>query len=1264
MHLDHTSRVAAAWSIDPAAPAWRQLDGTWVLVDLSGFTRLTESLTDRSADGAELLHRTLLTCFATLLDRAMVLGGDLIGFAGDAALVRFDGDGHVERGGDAAWAMPRGLAALPASVTGGRRLRVSTGVHTGPVTAVLTRTRQRGLFLVGPTISELVTLQDTAAAGQVLASPSVVSALPTSVVGEAIGSGRRLRRRLPDGTSLTAPPIDPLEPSTAALERTLTLLAPATRPLITAGARRGSYRTVSIGFVRIGGLDRIQEIGGPDRVADVLSEAAARIVDVTEELGVSWLDTDVGRGSVKVLLTAGAPDAVGDDEQRLLLALRRIVDTDPARLAAGAQRGRVFASHLGVPGRTSYTVLGDAANVAARALGLATDGEVVVANGLDVENRPSVSTRPLGAQVLKNHRRPVPMWRVDHVGPLAASRPAVRAEVAGAIRRDERDRIEAAWRDSAAGHGRRVSVVGEAGMGVSELIAGIVTRVGSVATAVSGDAFRRQVAYGVVGAVVESLFAGRSVDPRTLDAGDREGTTADGWTWLAGYAPALPAELADWVEPALAMASGRPSRSPEDARTAAARTRQVLAGLLAAAAPTPWLLAVDRLEDVDEASRSILRALQTATVDRPMMILTGGAAVEPGEHDPFVTTETVELRPLDPAEAASVLHSVAPALRDEQIERIVGAAGGNPFVLAELTADPDSPELPDSLQRVAAVLLDALPAALREPVQDASAFGIGFEPSVVAGVLDRPDLATAAAWADADAIVRVESDGSLWFRHAAYRAAAYESLPHRHRRELHGAIADHLARSGVAGDATLALHLQAAGRIDHALPLAVSAGRRAKSNGALVEAADLLDRAVEMARRVDRSLVGELLVERGEALAWLGDLTGASAAYRRARRAVDDARLGARLCHLEADVALSRGDRRRVVDRVRAGLALADSCPDRAPAERCRLLLDRGWDHHYRGRHENSRAVAEQALAVATEAADPELLGMAHLQLEMALSVVLDPGAVAHGDLALEHFASIGHDRYLGVALSNTGLTLMHLGRWDEALDRYERSTALARRLGRTADVALAELNAGFVRFRRREYAEAEALARRAWRTFDVIAYEPGRGFPRLLCGMIAAATERWDEADSDLAAARERFVAVGDDAMVVDCDVVRVAFLVARGRLVEAHALTTSVEPSLSVAEADVVIAHGRLLGQIEALLGIASGHDRMLQALERARSQRLVYDELLCLTALVEVERAGGPAAPAGAAADVADIERRLGLGQHAALTACAPIGSGASG
>ncbi len=71
-------------------PRHRELDGTCVLVDISGFTSLSEQLARRGRVGTEDLVTTLAEVFSALLS-ASEDGGDVLKFAGDALLLAYDG---------------------------------------------------------------------------------------------------------------------------------------------------------------------------------------------------------------------------------------------------------------------------------------------------------------------------------------------------------------------------------------------------------------------------------------------------------------------------------------------------------------------------------------------------------------------------------------------------------------------------------------------------------------------------------------------------------------------------------------------------------------------------------------------------------------------------------------------------------------------------------------------------------------------------------------------------------------------------------------------------------------------------------------------------------------------------------------------------------------------------------------------------------------------------------------------------------------------
>lgn len=1234
--FDHASRLATAWLSVDEPVGWRELEGTAVLADLTGFTRLTEALSHLGPEGTEVLHRSLTLCFSSLLGPSIDAGGDIIAFAGDAALVWFDGDGHVERAVESAMAMPPSLARVPAAVTGGKRLRGSIGVHTGQMTAMLLGSRQRGLVFCGEGISALVALESAAGAGQVVASEAVLAQLPSGRRGAAVGPGFEIKRRSAAGLRRVLRPAvrtaEPHETEPEAAARSLSLLAPPVRAVMVSGERSSEHRSASVGFVAIAHTDEMLRESGVGDVHARLSAAVDTIVRIGDELAVNWLDFDVGIDQIRMMFAAGAPTAVDDDEGRLVVALRRMIDQSELVLRAGAQRGRVFAGALGVPGRRTFTAIGDAVNVAARALGQAKDGELIAGDRMGVAQRPFVLADALGATTLKNRSMPVELWRVRAIegSPVTgASGPVSSPPAAYDAWAEERNRIGDAWTVASHGPGTALTIVADPGMDATALLrwAAVAAQPGGATITVIDalDAVEmRQRPYGSIDAIVRRLAGSAATGAWLSSAAAPSGLPED---WFAEAADALAEVVHDDIDP----------------MTAARRVRTALAAAIRHLVHGPWLLAIDELERVDEASRSVVDQL-VATIDEHtwLFVATCRTATAALVEDP---ARTITLAPLTDEAAGQFVIGIEPRLRDDQVARIVAAGRGHPFVLAELSGHPTDGELPDSLERLGVARLDALPPRTRRLVREASTFGAVVPLALAADVLERPELVDPDEWTDAVTVLVAGEPGTIVFRHDAYRIAAHDALPFQRRRELHGAIADRIASSDVPSDRILAWHYEEAGRLREAFPLAVAAGRAAQRSGALTDAADHFARAAALARQVDRGARGELLMEQATSLMGLGDLTGAERAFAAAARASSDPATHALLCSHRADLAIRRGQYRAARNWAQKGLTIVGPLGDEADEVRARLLLDDAGALYYQHRFEDSLRLAAEALDHAPSAM---AAGLAHLHLEMVHSALLQrTEATTHADAAIETFDAIGHDRYLGEALSNSGLMAVREGRWADALARYRRAAQVLARTGDTTHRAVVELNEGFLLLRQRCWSAAEVLGVRVQRVFDTAEIRVLGAYARLLRGQIATGEGRFDDALVAIDAAREQFVLGGDASMTLDCDVALMERRLRMGDAVGALAIAAPIARQIGVADETVALAFE--LCRAIALARTGSADDAMngiAAALARARTQQLPYWIWRSLSALAELEAIGGLAAPAGGGAEQGDLAVNLGI------------------
>jgi len=280
-------------------------------------------------------------------------------------------------------------------------------------------------------------------------------------------------------------------------------------------------------------------------------------------------------------------------------------------------------------------------------------------------------------------------------------------------------------------------------------------------------------------------------------------------------------------------------------------------------------------------------------------------------------TERIHLGSL-PATATSQLlaatlgeQAVAPGLAG----RVFESSRGNPLFVkelalalrdtGELTEQPPSLPIPDSLRALIGARLDRLPGPRKQVLCHAAVIGRWFSPAALAGMTGEAGEGLALeldALATIGLIERLPArltghQNSYAFHHALFREVAYSLMPKAARSALHERLASWLAGDGEAEPEppeAVAPHLVSAVRLarqirsptpaDRALAaraVAVcrQAAQRLREQEALVSAAALLDDALEMAEiaRTVPEDMAELHVIRGTLRGVTGDSDGALA---------------------------------------------------------------------------------------------------------------------------------------------------------------------------------------------------------------------------------------------------------------------------------------------------------------------------------------------------------------------------------------------------
>ena len=188
------------------------------------------------------------------------------------------------------------------------------------------------------------------------------------------------------------------------------------RDTLLARHQEPEHRRVTVAFLHFDGTDELVERAGSAVAAEQLDELVRNVQAAVDRNDVTFLATDVDHDGGKIILTAGAPSTSGDDEHRMLLCVREIMDAGnrlPIRI--GVNRGAVFVGEIGPHYRRTFTVMGDAVNLAARLMAKAAPGQIVVSPDVLSRSRTSFATEELEPFMVKGKAKPVRAFLLGEV---------------------------------------------------------------------------------------------------------------------------------------------------------------------------------------------------------------------------------------------------------------------------------------------------------------------------------------------------------------------------------------------------------------------------------------------------------------------------------------------------------------------------------------------------------------------------------------------------------------------------------------------------------------------------------------------------------------------------------------------------------------------------------------------------------------------------------------------------------------------------------
>lgn len=859
-----------------------------MFLDLSGFSKMTDTLMQHGQHGAEVLAGMMHGVFDPLVKSIFEHGGRIVSFAGDGIMTLFPVERDVRTTAlsalGSAWAIQQRLSSNPNrnTIYGTFSFSIKIGLTTGSVTWRILRSaggNQATYYFRGTAVDEAAGAEHQANAGEIILTSSMNDLLKDVIITSPRQSFFRFVRfegDLPATVPYVLPQMDP---------SILRIFMPED---VIIHDIRGEFRQIVNLFVRI-----------PNLSDEKLEDFMNAVFELRKSYGGLLTRIDFGDKGCNMLMLWGAPVAYENDIGRALNFVLDLQARMDFPITAGLTYYIAHAGYLGSEMCEDYTCYGWGVNLASRFMTTAPVGHIWVDERVARRVSQSFDIDYVGSQQFKGFAADQKVYVLN--GRKQDVDAIYQGEMVG--RQSELDQlaafVEPVWQGKFAGV---IGVAGDAGIGKGRLIHAFRT----------SPLFNERKALWAIGQTNQILR--QSFNPLRR--------------WLHRYFGFLPDQTADERKLAFDSKLDKLLASvldPELARELN-RTRSILGALLdlnwddslynqldaegrynntflalialvkAESLRQPLILFVDDIHFVDPDTNEFLfqlkRALSASSEPYPVVIILAyrKQGIDLQMSDDFLDVE-IELDGVTNMDLSRLAEIVlaSPASQD-LVELIVSRSEGNPYFaeqiirylqeenLLEMSSDGwrqvkrgRSSVLPEDISALLVARLDQLAQDVKVVVQTASVLGREFEVRVLSQML-APETETEEYVSEAEkaAIWLPLREMRYIFYHALLRDAAYSMQMRARRQELH-VVALKALEKIFAGDlenhyAEFAYHAENGDLSGKAQTYYTLAGRVAAGLYQNNQAVDYFTRAMAYTPFDDLETQFDLIAERVELL--------------------------------------------------------------------------------------------------------------------------------------------------------------------------------------------------------------------------------------------------------------------------------------------------------------------------------------------------------------------------------------------------------------
>ncbi|TNE67874.1 MAG: adenylate/guanylate cyclase domain-containing protein [Bacteroidetes bacterium] len=384
-----------------------QLRAYTMFVDLSGFTRLTETLMQKGPEGAEELSYILNHIFQPTVDLVYEQGGFIPYFAGDSFTAIFPNQEAAAVPGEAVLRTARATIhrfyteqAEADSPLAEHQIGIKIGLSEGMVEWGIVGNRRKGYYFRGQPVDNCAQAQVRADSLEIVCDDAFCEAvadmnIPTVTIEEGFF-------RLD---------LQHLEPAQAGIRKVQLpkpdagIVAEFLPEEAFAEGNAGEFRNVVSVFLSFKGVDTHESL---DRFASV-------ILDQSQNFGGYFKEIDFGDKGGVMFCLFGAPVSFENNTERALEfiaalqeELQHLESLTGAQYRIGISSGIAFTGVIGSAERCQYAAVGARVNLAARLMAKAGWGEVVADD--NVQHNRNFKFVFRGEEAYKGFEKKIPTY--------------------------------------------------------------------------------------------------------------------------------------------------------------------------------------------------------------------------------------------------------------------------------------------------------------------------------------------------------------------------------------------------------------------------------------------------------------------------------------------------------------------------------------------------------------------------------------------------------------------------------------------------------------------------------------------------------------------------------------------------------------------------------------------------------------------------------------------------------------------------------------